>query len=216
MDSLSFIENFFQKERRNSRIFPRIVTVLPFCFFSFLSKLLESSPPFPFSKGRRSSLRELGINGLPTASRVTDAKNKWTRYERGGQGGKPGSRNSSHVALFSFFSSLSPSFSPLFLPPVRLFRFFLSSRAHLPERRFPRRNTFLLFLFRLKPHTFSSPLLSASPLEPVFPRVYRRRPINSKRKERKTAGRGGALWKFTALHLTIILILFRCFIQADV
>lgn len=211
MDSLSFIE----KKRRNSRIFPRIVTVLPFCFFSFLSKLLESSPPFPFSKGRRSSLRELGINGLPTASRVTDAKNKWTRYERGGQSGKPGSRNSSHVALFSFF--------PLFLLPsslslllVRLFRFFLSSRAHLPERRFPRRNTFLLFLFRLKPHTFSSPLLSASPLEPVFPRVYRRRPINSKRKERKTAGRGGALWKFTALHLTIILILFRCFIQADV
>lgn len=111
--------------------------------------------------------------------------------------------------FFPSLSSLLALFSSSPLPPVRLFRFFLSSRAHLPERRFPRRNTFLLFLFRLKPHTFSSPLLSVSLLEPLFPRVYRRRPINSKRKERKTTG-GGALWKFTALHLTIILILFRC------
>lgn len=108
MDSLSFIE----KERRNSRIFPRIVTVLPFCFFSFLSKLLESSPPFL-------SPREEGPRCENWGLTVYQQRREWQTQKTNERGTKGVGRVES-LDLETRLTLLFFLFFPLFLLPSPL------------------------------------------------------------------------------------------------
>lgn len=97
------------------------------------------------------------------------------------------------LLFFLFFLSLSPLTLSSPPPTPSSFVSFLSQFANSPPRTKVSQKKHLssISVSTQTSHLFLCPFIGRALWNPLFPRVYRRRPINSKRKERKTTGGEG-------------------------